>query len=122
MLRRTFMQVTAGAATALALEPRVLAEGQEPKTPVVYPDPAVEVVDPRFAKYKVNNAAVERLYTGTRWAEGPVWFGDGRYLVFSDIPNNRMLRWLEDTGEVSVFRKIGRASCKERVEITAVVG
>jgi gluconolactonase len=104
MLRRTFMQVTAGAATALALEPRVLAEGQEPKTPVVYPDPAVEVVDPRFAKYKVNNAAVERLYTGARWAEGPVWFGDGRYLVFSDIPNNRMLRWLEDTGEVSVFR------------------
>src|SRR5690348_5828634 len=104
MLRRTFMQVTAGAATALALEPRVLAEGQEPKTPVVYPDPAVEVVDPRFAKYKVNNAAVERLYTGARWAEGPVWFGDGRFLVFSDIPNNRLLRWLEDTGEVSVFR------------------
>ena len=71
---------------------------------MVYPDPAVEVIDPRFAKYKVINAAVERLYTGTRWAEGPVWFGDGRYLLFSDIPNNRMLRWLEDTGEVSVFR------------------
>ena len=104
MLRRTFMQVTAGAATALALEPRTVAQGKERKTPVVYPDPAVEVVDPRFAKYKVNNAAVERLYTGARWAEGPVWFGDGRYLVFSDIPNNRMLRWLEDTGEVSVFR------------------
>jgi gluconolactonase len=98
------MQVTAGAATALALEPRVKADGQESKTPVAYPDAAVEVVDPRFAKYKVNNAAVERLYTGARWAEGPVWFGDGRYLVFSDIPNNRMLRWLEDTGEVSVFR------------------
>ena len=104
MLRRTFMQVTAGAATALALEPPTLAQGQERKTPVAYPDPAVEVVDQRFAKYKVNNAAVERLYTGARWAEGPVWFGDGRYLVFSDIPNNRMLRWLEDTGEVSVFR------------------
>ena len=98
------MQVTAGAATALALEPRTLAQRQERKTPVAYPDSAVEVVDPRFAKYKVNNAAVERLYTGARWAEGPVWFGDGRYLVFSDIPNNRMLRWLEDTGEVSVFR------------------
>jgi gluconolactonase len=64
----------------------------------------VEVIDPRFAQYKVGNTAVERLYTGTRWAEGPVWFGDGRYLLFSDIPNNRMLRWLEDTNEVSVFR------------------
>ena len=65
---------------------------------------SVEIVDPRFAKYRVANAAVERLFTGTRWAEGPVWFADGRYLLFSDIPNNRMLRWLEDTGEVSVFR------------------
>jgi gluconolactonase len=104
MQRRAFMNVTASAATALAFTPLVFAEGQEGKNPVVYPDPAVEVVDPRFAKYKVGNAAVERLYTGTRWAEGPVWFGDGRYLLFSDIPNNRMLRWLEDTGEVSVFR------------------
>ena len=104
MLRRTFMSMTAGAATALALEPRALAKPQNGKSPVAYPDPAVEVVDPRFAKCKVNNAAVERLYTGARWAEGPAWFGDGRYLIFSDIPNNRMLRWLEDTGEVSVFR------------------
>ena len=81
-----------------------IGEKQERKTPVPYPDAAVEVVDPRFAKYKVNNAAIERLFTGARWAEGPVWFGDGCYLLFSDIPNNRMLRWLEDTGEVSVFR------------------
>jgi gluconolactonase len=98
------MNLTAGAVTALAVDPLALAKAQGSKTPVVYPDPAVEVVDPRFAKYKVINAAVERLYTGTRWAEGPVWFGDGRYLLFSDIPNNRILRWLEDTGEVSVFR------------------
>src|SRR5258708_1393570 len=49
---------------------------QERKGPVAYPDPAVEVVDPRFAKYKIGNAAVERLYTGTRWSEGPVWLGD----------------------------------------------
>ena len=104
MHRRTFISMTAGAATALALKPSVLANDHELKTPVVYPDPAVEVVDPRFAKYKVGNAAVERLYAGTRWAEGPVWFADGRYLLFSDIPNNRILRWLEDTGEVSVFR------------------
>src|SRR6201988_5416447 len=103
MQRRTFMNMTAGAMTALALDP--LSRGTpQAKTPVAYPDPAVEIVDPRFAKYRVQSAAVERLYTGTRWAEGPVWFGDGRYLLFSDIPNNRMLRWLEDTGEVSIFR------------------
>lgn len=104
MHRRTFVSLTAGAMTALALDPVARGKGGEQKTVVAYPDPAVEVVDPRFSKYKINSAAVERLYTGTRWAEGPVWFGDGRYLLFSDIPNNRMLRWLEDTGEVSVFR------------------
>ena len=104
MQRRAFMNFTASAATALAFHPLARAAEQAQKIPVLYPDPAVEVIDPRFAKYKVGNAAVERLYTGTRWAEGPVWFGDGRYLLFSDIPNNRMLRWLEDTGEVSVFR------------------
>jgi gluconolactonase len=98
------MNVAAGAAGALAFAPFELAGKEQQRNPVEYPDPAVEVVDPRFAKYKVNNAAVERLYTGARWAEGPVWFGDGRYLLFSDIPNNRMLRWLEDTGEVSMFR------------------
>lgn len=70
-----------------------------------YPDPAVEIVDPRFASYRLGNAAIERLWTGARWAEGPVWFGDGRYLLFSDIPNNRMMRWTEETGEVSVFRQ-----------------
>src|SRR5215472_14972992 len=104
MKRRTFLNVTAGAATALACQPLAQAREQDRKTPVVYPDPAVEVIDPRFSKYVVGNAAIERLYTGTRWAEGPVWFGDGRYLLFSDIPNNRILRWLEDTGAVSVFR------------------
>jgi gluconolactonase len=104
MERRTFMKVAAGAATARAFKPSALVAQQERKSPVPYPDPAVEVVDPRFAKYRVANAAVERLYTGARWAEGPVWFGDGRYVLFSDIPNNRMLRWLEETGEISVFR------------------
>ena len=69
-----------------------------------YPDPAIEVVDPRFEKYVLGTAAVERIFTGARWTEGPVWFGDGRYLVWSDIPNNRMLRWTEETGTVSVFR------------------
>ena len=104
MNRRNFINVTALAGSSLPFHRFALPARQERKTPVAYPDPAVEIIDPRFAKYKVGNAAVERLYTGARWAEGPVWFGDGRYLLFSDIPNNRILRWLEDTGEVSVFR------------------
>ena len=72
---------------------------------VCYPDPAVEVIDPRFKEYVLGTAAVERLYTGARWSEGPVWFGDGRYLLWSDIPNNRILRWSEETGVVSKFRR-----------------
>ena len=71
---------------------------------VRYPDPAVEVLDERFSKYRIGNAVVERLFTGCRWAEGPVWFGDARCLIWSDIPNNRMLRWNEESGEVSVYR------------------
>ncbi|MCY4408849.1 MAG: SMP-30/gluconolactonase/LRE family protein [Caldilineaceae bacterium] len=71
---------------------------------VRYPDPAVEVLDDRFSKYRIGNAVVERLFTGCRWAEGPVWFGDARCLIWSDIPNNRMLRWNEESGEVSVYR------------------
>jgi gluconolactonase len=70
-----------------------------------YPDPAIEILDERFAPYRIFSAAVERLFTGCRWAEGPVWFGDGRYLLWSDIPNNRIVRWDEETGRVSVFRK-----------------
>ena len=70
-----------------------------------YPDPAIEILDPRFEKYRLFNAAVERLATGCRWAEGPVWFGDGRYLLWSDIPNNRVMRWDETGGTVSVFRQ-----------------
>ena len=70
-----------------------------------YPDPAVRVLDPSFTKYRLALASVERLYTGCRWSEGPVYFGDGRYLLWSDIPNNRILRWDEETGAVSIFRK-----------------
>jgi gluconolactonase len=69
-----------------------------------YPDPAVHVLDPRFARYVIFNAAIERLATGCRWSEGPVWFGDMRTLVWSDIPNDRMLRWDEATGQVTAFR------------------
>jgi gluconolactonase len=70
-----------------------------------YPDPAVEILDPSFAQYRLFSAAVERLATGFRWAEGPVWFGDARCLLWSDIPNNRIMRWDEETGGVTAFRK-----------------
>src|ERR1700726_2608064 len=70
-----------------------------------YPDPAIQALDPRFEKYWIKLSAVERLATGLRWAEGPVWFGDGRYLLCSDIPNQRILKWEEETGAVSVYRK-----------------
>ena len=73
--------------------------------PIRYPDPAVNVLDRRFRPYVLGSAAVERLYTGCRWAEGPVWFGDGRYLLWSDIPNDRILRWDEITGTVSTYRE-----------------
>jgi gluconolactonase len=73
-------------------------------SPVRYPDPAIRVLDPRFNQYRLGNAAVERIATGFRWAEGPVWFGDHRALVWSDIPNNRMMRWEEQSGAVTVFR------------------
>ncbi len=72
--------------------------------PVRYPDPAVEVIDKRFHRYRLGSAAVERLWTGGRWNEGPVWFGDQHCLIWSDIPNDRMLRWCETTGVVTTFR------------------
>ena len=70
-----------------------------------YPDPAVEIIDESFARYRLKLAAVERIAQGCRWSEGPVWFGDGRYLLWSDIPNNRMLKWEEESGAVTVFRR-----------------
>jgi len=70
-----------------------------------YPDPAVQSLDKRFDRYRISvNANVERLYTGCRWSEGPVWFGDQRLLVWADIPNDRLLKFDEVTGQVGVFR------------------
>jgi gluconolactonase len=70
-----------------------------------YPDPRVRVLDPSFVPYRLSLAKVERIATGMRWAEGPVWFGDGRYLLWSDIPNDRIMRWDEATGVVATFRQ-----------------
>lgn len=70
-----------------------------------YPDPSIISLDPRFDALRLPLSRVERLFHGCRWAEGPVWFGDGRYLLWSDIPNNRILRWDEETGRVAPFRQ-----------------
>ena len=70
-----------------------------------YPDPAIESLDKRFDKYKIFSAGVERLATGGRWSEGPVWIGDGRYLLWSDTANNCIMRWDETTGLATPWRK-----------------
>jgi gluconolactonase len=99
--RRSFL-----AAAAAALVP---AASQTPRDwsgrqPIRYPDPDIVSLDPRFDKYRIGNTVVQRLHTGTLWAEGPAWNGVGRYLVWSDLPNNRQMRWLEEDGHVSVYR------------------
>jgi len=104
MQRRAFLTRSVAAAAAATAAPRTWAYQPSDQPIVRYPDPAVVTLDPRFDKIRQGNAAIERLWTGARWAEGPVWFGDGRYLLFSDIPSNRILRWTEDTGEMTVFR------------------
>ena len=99
--RRSFLAAAAAAATSAAL-------GREygPNAPPVhYPDPDIVVLDPRFARYKLGNTPIQRLHTGTLWAEGPAWNGVGRYLLWSDIPNDRQMRWLAEDGHVSVLRR-----------------
>jgi gluconolactonase len=104
--RRNFIKTSAMASASSFFSPAIFTGYFEVKsgTQQRYPDPSIVILDNRFAKYCQSNASVERLWTGARWAEGPVWFGDGRFLLFSDIPGNRILRWTEETEEVSVFR------------------
>ena len=73
--------------------------------PIRYPDADVRSLDPRFDRLRLGHTPIQRLATGMLWAEGPCWFGDGRYLLWSDIPNDRLMRWTEETGQVSVFRQ-----------------
>src|SRR5262245_639756 len=86
--RRTLLAGAAAAAAGAALGPAVLAGKRDwtGKHPVRYPDPDIVVLDKRFAKYKLGNAAIQRLHTGTLWAEGPAWNGVGKFLLWSDIP------------------------------------
>jgi len=75
---------------------------------------ALETIDKAFGALTHGSAALEVLYDQCRWAEGPVWFGDGRYLLWSDIPNDRLMKWEESTGAVSVFRQGGHANGNTR--------
>ena len=100
MTRRTMLAAATGALT-VAGDRRASADSQPS---LRYPDPAIRILDPSFAKYRLNLGGIERLATGMRWSEGPVWFGDGRYVLWSDIPNDRIMRWDEATGRAGVFR------------------
>lgn len=82
--------------------PRDFGPNAPPTT--YFSDPDILVVDPSFADYVTPNSAIQRLWRGALWAEGPAWSAEGRYLIWSDIPNNRQMRWLEEDGRVSVFR------------------
>lgn len=63
-----------------------------------------ETIDPRFSRLIHGNARLEMLWTGARWCEGPVYMAAGKYLLWSDIPNDRVMRWDETDGSVSVFQ------------------
>jgi gluconolactonase len=102
--RRSFLTLAAGGALWAQ------APGRPPRDwtgrePVPYPDPDVVALDRRFRKYIITNTPIKRLFTGTLWAEGTAWSGAGRFLVWSDIPNNVQYRWLEEDGHVSVYHK-----------------
>ena len=105
--RRAFLTGATLAGAALAVAKKGTARDWTGKTPTRYPEPDVVVLDKRFGKYKLGNSPIQRLYTSPKmlWAEGPAWNGVGRYLLWSDIPNNVQMRWLEEDGHVSTFRR-----------------
>ncbi len=102
-MTRRQMLAGAGASTiaATASLPAFAAWEQNAR----FPDPRVQMLDPSFNRYRVNNAGVERIFSGAKWCEGPIWMGDWRCLIWSDIPNNRIMRWDEASGRASVYRQ-----------------
>src|SRR3979411_1966030 len=108
MITRRNMLAGAGAAAASTLLSRATFAQSFPFTPNQrYPDPAVQILDPSFAKYRIYSSTVEQVATGMRWGEGPEYFPEGGYLLFSDIPNNRIMKFDEKTNQISVFRANG---------------
>ncbi len=99
--RRSFLAAATAVAAATSMSSGAFARNFGPDAePVRYPEPDVVALDKRF-KYKLGNTPIMRLYRGTLWAEGPAWNGVGRYLLWSDIPNNEQLRWIEEDGHVA---------------------
>jgi gluconolactonase len=90
-----------GSPTVISDPPRDFTPGAQPLT---YPDPDILTIDPAFNALRVGNTPIQRLWTGGYWCEGPAWSSQGRYLVWSDLPNNRQMRYLDDDGRVTVFR------------------
>lgn len=102
---KAFAQTPAGPVappSTVTTPPRDFSRNGAPTT--YFTDPDILTIDPSFNALRQPNAAIQRLWTGALWMEGPAWNSQGRYLVWSDIPNNRQLRWIEDDGRVSVFR------------------
>ena len=108
MNRRSFLASAATAVTAAALAPVTRAADRDwtGKIPTRYPDPDIISLDKRFTA-KIGNTPIQRLYHSDKmlWAEGCAWNAVGRYLLWSDIPNNVQMRWLDDDGHVSVMRR-----------------
>src|SRR5438093_3030 len=104
--RRDFLATTITTAAGAVVAGAARADDRDwsGNRPVRYPDADVVVLDPRFQKYKLGNAAIQRLHSGTAWAEGPAWSAVGRYLLWSDIPNDVQLRRIDDDGHISVVR------------------
>jgi gluconolactonase len=105
--RRALLKgATAFAAAAAAVSPVAARDYGPGAPPQRYPDPDIVVIDEKRFKAKVGNTSIKRLFTGCLWAEGPAWNAQGQYLVWSDIPSNRQLRYLDDDGHISQqFRK-----------------
>src|SRR5689334_2399541 len=102
-ITRRHTLAAAGAGALAAAVTTGASAGWEPSER--YPDPAIKALDKSFEKYQIALTGVERLATGCRFNEGPVYFGDARCVLWSDIPNNRIMRWDEESGRVSVWRK-----------------
>src|SRR5580704_10801864 len=102
--RRSFLAAAAAAIASPAAFGQIKRDWSG-KNPVRYPDPDIIVLDKEFAKYKIGNTPIQRLYVGMLWAEGCDWNAGGQYLMWSDIPNDRQMRYLDEDGHVSVFRK-----------------
>ena len=101
LTRRGVLKAAAGLAATTGMTQAAFARNFDPSAgPVRYPDPDIVQLDKRF-KAKLGNTAIQRVYTGTLWAEGPAWNGVGRYLLWSDIPNDEQLRFIEEDGHVS---------------------